>query len=858
MTDNTNENVPEITPLPVPPVGMPKVPITLFNVWTWSTPVIPEFYWNVYSQEQRIKQICKEIGRIEAYLDYISTTANQAHLEIDDHINKVYAELSKKIADLTQRLTTEVARLDALISAETAAREAGDEKLEAEIVKETTDRKAADAKLTADLEKETKDRQDADEGLHGEISTETTARIHADDVLHQEISAEKTAREEADTIATASITQEVADRKAADDALGKRIDAREAEDTKLEAGLATKLERNDLKASGKITITPGEGNTLTIGDSFEADFQALQTAIAGLQASLASETDERRADDSKLWTAVNNRIERGKILAGTGISVVNDPDSSTVTISSTGSADLSEIEAKAEAAKNTADTAATTAGEAKSTAEAAQATATGAESKAEQALTAAQGSLKTVAHTASLAGDGTSSTPLALTPATATTLGGVKVGSGLAVASDGTLSATSQGGGTGIAEVAHDATLKGNGSSSPLGVNYGSGLTVSGGKLTAEVTQAELNAVDGKATSASTAAQEAKNAAQGSLKSVAVGTGLTGNGTAASPLAAKLGLGLESSSQGQIQLKTDTSFYTSSGKLEMAPATATVRGGVKIGAGLKVTNDGTLSTTASAGLTEVKHGATLTGKGTAGSPLEVRTASESEAGVISKNEVKSTADFLTFDAPLSRSYDAISVNAIDSGTSNEEELGVVSKKAIKEIVGTPEVKVDSKYGLDDSNIEGLRVKVQYDTMGFNPSGEISFKKPNTSFTGEKDFDTRDDIYAFPRTGKPIWIKDSGSPTNAPNDCFWLCDAEFWVQEQGSSTWKEAEFGTFEVLVKPNKDSEGNFTGNSFWLRPTPYGIAYYAPEKGAPEGAVYSITHLRVKYAFLPIVADAS
>ena len=70
MVDEIQPIVPEGTPLPTPPVGVPPYPITPFAVWTWDSPVIPSFYWNVYSAEQRVKMICKEIGKIEAYLKY--------------------------------------------------------------------------------------------------------------------------------------------------------------------------------------------------------------------------------------------------------------------------------------------------------------------------------------------------------------------------------------------------------------------------------------------------------------------------------------------------------------------------------------------------------------------------------------------------------------------------------------------------------------------------------------------------------------------------------------------------------------------------------------------------------------------
>ena len=693
MTDKKNV-IPAtpITPLPVPPVGMPRVPVTLFNVWTWNSPVIPQFYWNVYSSEQRIKEICKQIAKIAAYLDYAAAKINEANVDMIEQINKINSDISEQINEITEKLTSEVTRLEGLISAEAEAREAADTALRNDLTAETEAREAADSKLTTDLKAETAAREDADETLHTELSAETTARTHADDQLHTEISNETQARTEADTALNAAVTKETADRTAADEALGRRIDAadaanaqvaedlaaevdareaadaalqgkietetsareaadadlqskitaevtargeaisalttrvateesnRRAEDGKLGArideanakiqnnasaivteteartaadaaineALATKLVRGDIRASGKITVTPGEGNTLTIGDTFEADLSALQSAISGLQSALESETSERRHDDQQLQTAVDARLERGKLLAGDGIEVQNDPDESTVTVSAkVTETDLADVTSKVTTAQETADAAKTAAQGAQTTADAAKTAAEGAQSTADAAKTAAQnaqstadaaktaaenaqstadGKLSTVAVGAGLTGDGTTGNPLtakvdgvlntnsgyislaygdglrqqpstapatlAVAPATASTLGGVKVGAGLSVTEDGTLSATAQPGTGGLTEVAHDSSLKGNGTSgSPLGivvaaqgaltageqgltVNTGEGLSISDNKLTAEVTQAELTAVEGKADAAQSAATQAGSKAQ--------------------------------------------------------------------------------------------------------------------------------------------------------------------------------------------------------------------------------------------------------------------------------------------------------------------------------------------------------
>lgn len=688
MTEDTStrEVIPAtpITPLPVPPVGMPRVPVTLFNVWTWNSPVIPQFYWNVYSAEQRIKEICKQIGKIEAYLDYASSKINEAHVDMAEQINKIYAEVSKQLGDLTSKLTSEVTRLEGLIAAEAKAREDADAALQAGLDAEKQARAAADAKLTTDLQAETAAREDADEQLHTEISAETTARTHADDALHAEISAEATARGEAISTLTTRVAAEESTRQAEDAKLAARIDstnanvqnnasaivtetkAREAADAAINAALATKLVRDDLRSSGKITLTPGEGNTITIGDSFEADFSALQNAISGLQAALQSETSERRHDDEQLQVAVDARLERGKLLAGEGITVVNDPDQSTVTVSAkVTEGKLDAIEGKADAAQAAAD-------------------------KAQQT---ADSKLAAVSVGAGLTGDGTTGNPVTLAAATTSTIGGIKVGEGLTVTEDGTLSATNQGGGaSGLAEVAHDSSLKGNGTSeNPLGVavapqgaltageqgltvNAGEGLSISeGNELEAEVTQAELDAVSGKADAAQAAATQAGSKADAATEAA---NAASSKAQAATEAATAAGTKAEAAQAAATQ---------ASSKAEAAKTAAEEA---------KAAAEGKLSTVAVSG--------PLTGDGTTGRPLGVSSATATDAGVITENRVKELAESgaITAENPLSVSNGKISlrmqeplqtdgdgslkIRVLDAGASDVWATGIPSVKAIRD------------------------------------------------------------------------------------------------------------------------------------------------------------------------------
>lgn len=51
-------------------------PLVGFRNWMSYTPTIPKFYWDVYSEEERIKKICMCLHKIEEYLNYQTDTIN--------------------------------------------------------------------------------------------------------------------------------------------------------------------------------------------------------------------------------------------------------------------------------------------------------------------------------------------------------------------------------------------------------------------------------------------------------------------------------------------------------------------------------------------------------------------------------------------------------------------------------------------------------------------------------------------------------------------------------------------------------------------------------------------------------------
>lgn len=53
-----------------------------YSAFTQYTPALPQFYWDVYSAEQRIKHICFEIDKIINYADSLGVQLNVTHADV--------------------------------------------------------------------------------------------------------------------------------------------------------------------------------------------------------------------------------------------------------------------------------------------------------------------------------------------------------------------------------------------------------------------------------------------------------------------------------------------------------------------------------------------------------------------------------------------------------------------------------------------------------------------------------------------------------------------------------------------------------------------------------------------------------
>ena len=72
---------------------LPGLNFPIYSGWTQYTPVIPKLYWDVYSAEQRMKNLCLSFDKVEHYLDYIATMMNEWNLEFSEEMEKELAEL---------------------------------------------------------------------------------------------------------------------------------------------------------------------------------------------------------------------------------------------------------------------------------------------------------------------------------------------------------------------------------------------------------------------------------------------------------------------------------------------------------------------------------------------------------------------------------------------------------------------------------------------------------------------------------------------------------------------------------------------------------------------------------------------
>lgn len=322
-----------------PPVDATKAvpPITPFPAWTWTTPVIPQFYWNVYSSEQRIRQICVEIGRIQAYLGYMAANANAAHWYLDNRFTETETRLTQRIDKLEADLTEEVARLDKLIADEQAAREAADTAL-GKRIDGVTPKAGRFIELTPGTDGTLIDNTMLDgvagHGLTGTDDTDAKTRTYAVDTdiiaTKASVDTERVERKQADATLQNNLDNETKTRNDADLALGTRISEETSARTQADATLANSLNTE---------IQARRDADTSLGERIDAEATARRQADTTLQSNIDTEASNRQTADNLLTAQVNARVKAVNVKAADDshinvnvTSSATDPDKTTVTI----------------------------------------------------------------------------------------------------------------------------------------------------------------------------------------------------------------------------------------------------------------------------------------------------------------------------------------------------------------------------------------------------------------------------------------------------------------------------------------------------------------------------------------------
>lgn len=322
-----------------PPVDATKAvpPITPFPAWTWTTPVIPQFYWNVYSAEQRIRQICVEIGRIQAYLGYMAANANAAHWYLDNRFTETETRLTQRIDKLEAELTEEVTRLDKLIADEQAAREAADTAL-GKRIDGVTPKAGRFIELTPGTDGTLIDNTMLDgvagHGLTGTDDTDAKTRTYAVDTdiiaTKASVDTERAERKQADATLQNNLDNETKTRNNADLALGTRISEETSARTQADATLTNSLNTE---------IQARRDADTSLGERIDAETTARRQADTTLQSNIDTEASNRQTADNLLTAQVNARVKAVNVKAADDshinvnvTSSATDPDKTTVTI----------------------------------------------------------------------------------------------------------------------------------------------------------------------------------------------------------------------------------------------------------------------------------------------------------------------------------------------------------------------------------------------------------------------------------------------------------------------------------------------------------------------------------------------
>ena len=71
-----------------------------YSSYVASTPALPAFYWDVYSSEQRIKEMCLELDKLASYGTYLAETIDRIQAVSPEEFAAYQQEMRETIASL--------------------------------------------------------------------------------------------------------------------------------------------------------------------------------------------------------------------------------------------------------------------------------------------------------------------------------------------------------------------------------------------------------------------------------------------------------------------------------------------------------------------------------------------------------------------------------------------------------------------------------------------------------------------------------------------------------------------------------------------------------------------------------------
>lgn len=107
-----NENEPVVPDIPAFVIGS----IPTFWGWTTYTPVIPKLYWDVYSQEERIKRLCVQYDKLCKYVSGIAALMNQLQDDVNDTLTEFEEKINKQLAEQDEAIQQQLAAQDAKVT----------------------------------------------------------------------------------------------------------------------------------------------------------------------------------------------------------------------------------------------------------------------------------------------------------------------------------------------------------------------------------------------------------------------------------------------------------------------------------------------------------------------------------------------------------------------------------------------------------------------------------------------------------------------------------------------------------------------------------------------------------------------